>query len=375
MPRVETPSPPSAPPPAGEAREAAVAVASPPSSEDILSVGERLHTNESESDDSEVDEDERSASPFAIPIRRPSILRRSNSPRLVTDHRNTRFDPRVRFYLHLHLNDYTDEELHNSFLKEEDLARIHSDVLESITRMRSSDHQDQPQENEDYMYNDTEGGGGGGGEDEEGAQQQYCPRGLEHVSTPTSMASLRTARIRHIDAVLDEQDRQFLREETDEDRLAQVSVGTRSTTTVQAMMAEDSVARAILLGAADAAFVQQFVRPEVFLAFGEGVGEIAEGDRLSSVLQAAMYISSPSAITATTTSSVTTSSNSDNPDLVRVGSRDRLLDILGHLRSGLEETHSEIEQISQTARRDSHRASSQASSSSSSTSGDDEPNA
>ena len=373
MPRVETPSPPSSPPPAAEAREAAVhvAVASPPSSEDVLSVGERLHTNESESVDDEVDEDERSASPFAIPIRRPSILRRSNSPRLVTDHRNTRFDPRVRFYLHLHLNDYTDEELDASFLKEEDLARIHRDVSESITRMRSNDHQDQPQENEDYMYNE------GGGEE---AQQQYCPRGLEHVSTPTSMAALRTARLRHIAAVLDEQDRQFLREETDEDRLAQVSFGTRSTTTAQAMMAEDSVARAILLGAADAAFVQQFVRPEVFLAVEEGVEEIAaepsndEGDRLSSVLQAAMYISSPSAITATTTSSVTTSSNSDNPDLVRVDSRDRLLDILGHLRSGLEETHSEIEQISQTARRDSRRASFPSSSSSSSSLGDDEPN-
>ena len=74
------------------------------------------------------------------------------------------------------------------------------------------------------------------------------------------MAAPRTARIRHIDAVLDEQDRQFLREETDEDRLAQVSVAARSTTTAQAMVAVDFVTRAILLGAADAAFVQQFVR-------------------------------------------------------------------------------------------------------------------
>ena len=79
-----------------------------------------------------------------------------------------------------------------------------------------------------------------------------------------------------------------------------------------------------------------------------------EGDKLSSVLQAAMYISSPSAIAATTTSSVMqaaihishpplttsttapTSSSGGTPSLSRVGSRERLLDILGQLRADME---------------------------------------
>ena len=358
MPSDETSSPPSS---QDASSEAAVAAASPLTPQDALSNGERLHTSESQSADDEVDEDESSASPFVTLIRRPSILRRENSPRLATDHRNIRFNSRVRFYFHLHLNDFTDEELDASFLKEEDLARIHRDIFESITRMRANNHQNQQQD-----------------VDEE--EELYCPRGLEHVSTPPSMAALRNARTRHIDAVLDEQDRQFLRGETDEDRLAQISVAARSRTTAQAMVAQDSVARAILLGAADAAFVQQVVRPEV-LAVEEEVEEVEEeppndeGDELSSVLQAAMYISSPSTITAAASSSVATPNS--NPDLVRVGSRERLLDILGHLRSGLEETHSEIEQISQTARRDSRRASSPSSSSNASSPGDDEdePNA
>ena len=116
--------------------------------------------------------------------------------------------------------------------------------------------------------------------------------------------------------------------------------------------------------------MQQFVRPDVKEEVDEVVNEPPhDEDRLSSVLQAAMNISSPPTVTAAATSSDSVGTTSRS----RVGSRKRLLDILGQLRSGLEETRSEVDQISQVVQRDSRRTAS--SSSSSSSSDDDDPNA
>ena len=333
---VETPSPPSSPPPPP----------SPPSSPSEGMSNNSFHTSADEDDDDYTtspiaNSDRLSSRPRTGPASNLSLPASPASPRSATDHRSVRFNPRVRFYLHLHLNDNTDAELTASYINEDDTSRIQRDIVDSIVRMHADHHQEPQNEDED--------------------DHQHCPRGLEHLSNPASASALRNARIHHTDAVLDEQDRQFLRGINDEERLA----------TASTEFAEDAVARAINLGAADADFVQQFVRPEVQEEEGEeevvGASEPSSpSEGLSSVLQAAMNISSSQLTTSTT------GTTSDTPSMSRVGSRDRLLNILGHLQSGLEEARSEGDQMSQVVQRHSRR---RASSSSSSSTGNDEANA
>ena len=236
---------------------------SPPSSSESISLdGDSLHasTDESVDDDQANSEHNQSvdaayaATPLLVSPDRSSVAPRPASslslpasptspasPRSATDHRSLRFNPRTRIRLHLHLNDYTDAEVAALYLSDVDTSRIRRDIVDSIVRMHADHLQEQGQDDVEESEEEVE--------EEEG---RHCTRGLEAMATPTSASALRTARIRHTDAVLDEQDRQFLRGETDENRLAGASTGG----------AEDAVARAVVLGAADAVFVQQFVRPE-----------------------------------------------------------------------------------------------------------------
>ena len=228
---VEAPSPPSSPP--------------PPSIDSISLDGDSLHastcTDESVDDDransehnqsidaaySLVSPDRSSATPR--PASRLTLPASPASPRSATEHRSVRFNPRTRVYLHLHLNDCTDAELAASYLNGDDTSRIQRDIVDSIVRMRADRHQEQGHDDNSEVVNGEEEEI----EDEDEDENQHCPRGLEALATPTSASALRAARIRHIDAVLDEQDRQFLRGINDEDRLAQAAISAaRSTNTV-----------------------------------------------------------------------------------------------------------------------------------------------
>ena len=218
---VEAPSPPVSPP--------------PPSNDSISLDGDSLHastcTDVSVDDDRDNSEHNQSidvAYSLVYPDRSSATPRPASRLTLPAspEHRSVRFNPRTRVYLHLHLNDYTDAELAASYLNGDDTSRIQRDIVDSIVRMRADRHQEQGHDDNSEVVNEEE-------EKEEEDENQHYPRGLEHMATPTSASALRAARIRHIDAVLDEQDRQFLRGINDEDRLAQAAISAaRSTNTV-----------------------------------------------------------------------------------------------------------------------------------------------
>ena len=177
-----------------------------------------------------------SSSEVAAPI----VVPREDTPR-----RQLRFNPKTKVYLHLHLDDYTEDEFEASFVTDQDLSRIQLDTVQSIHRMRAAAAADG---NHAHVAEDEQGAG----EDAEGAEEHGCYRGLESVATPASAEAHRAAKAAAVDAVMDEQDRQVMAEIYDENRIAAACRQTSA----------DSGTGAILRGASDAVYVQRFVRTE-----------------------------------------------------------------------------------------------------------------
>ena len=281
--------------------------------------------------------------------------------------RQLRFNPKTRVYLHLHLDDYTDAEYEASFVTDEDLTHIQPDAVQCIHQMRANGANGQ--------HGDIE-------EDDSSSEEdhRYCSRGLENMASPTVAAAHRVTKAAVRDAVMDEQDRQFLAEIYDEERIAATSISASA----------DSVMEAILRGASDAVFVQRFVRMDVEDDTGlseddnvdadeedatvpqQDEGEVApvfeapaapaaadDNENLSSILQDALNVSMHGENVQAPGPAQNNQDPRPNPsNLTRVGSRERLLDILGQLRSDMAQARTKFQEVTHVVRRDNRRSSS-----------------
>ena len=286
--------------------------------------------------------------------------------------RQLRFNPKTRVYLHLHLDDYTDAEFEASYLTDEDLTRIQLDAVQSIHQMRvntaNGHHGIVHVDDADI-------------EEDESLEEEHCSRGLESMASPTVAEAHRVTKAAVRDAVMDEQDRQFMAEVYHEDRIATTSISASA----------DSVMEAILRGASDAVYVQRFVRTdaeddtgiaqeEAHAEAGEdeettgppqdeaedtAVSEVPlapaaadDNENLSSILQDALNVSMHDNVQAPDSEQHNEGPRPDPSSLTRVGSRERLLDILGQLRSDMAQARTEFQEVTQVVRGDSRRSSS-----------------
>ena len=94
-----------------------------------------------------------------------------------------RISPNVHIIHHLALSDYTDEEYDNVWVTEDEQAQSHRHLAETLQLMRNND-----------------------GEIPTAHQDEHTSRGLESMA---SVATLQRSKTAVIDAVLDEQERQF----------------------------------------------------------------------------------------------------------------------------------------------------------------------
>jgi hypothetical protein len=91
------------------------------------------------------------------------------------------FNKRVSFKCIKHIDDYTDEEYFATWYVEEDLTEIFNDCVDNVRKMVNG-----------ITLNEDEG---------------YCPRGLEY-KTPTGSKARKENKLRGVNAVLEEQERQ-----------------------------------------------------------------------------------------------------------------------------------------------------------------------
>lgn len=134
--------------------------------------------------------------------------------------RSVGFAKRTQVFLVLHLADYTDEEISSAWTNDQDIKNNQSDVVNTIKLVRRNANNE--------------------------LRQQLCVRGLEAMTSVERLQERRTNKESVINAVLDEQDRQWDDEgdyPTDWDKISQASREYSSS-------AND---RAQMLGASDAA--------------------------------------------------------------------------------------------------------------------------
>lgn len=124
-----------------------------------------------------------------------NTINTESSPRSVS------FNPRTRVVPHIHLSDMTPEEIRSSFISQEDKAAIQRDLVEDIQAMRDI--------------------GVSTGTDNDIA---HCSRGLEVFESAASVETAKANKLRTLDAVMDEQDRQDDEGFYDENLLAEASI-------------------------------------------------------------------------------------------------------------------------------------------------------
>ena len=97
-----------------------------------------------------------------------------------------RISPNIQVIPHLALSDYTDEEYDNTWETENDRARSHRHLAETLLLMRNND-----------------------GDIPTAHQDDHTSRGLECMASPATLQRSKATKAAVIDAVLDEQERQF----------------------------------------------------------------------------------------------------------------------------------------------------------------------
>jgi len=132
--------------------------------------------------------------------------------------------PKTMTFFHLHLMDYTEDEYTASFLTDQDIDRIQLENVDIINRLRSQSDGDET--SSDFA------------------------RGLEIMFTAASLQSHHAIKQAAIDAVMDEQEKQFDGGYCDNDRIA-VAYMVETSASVQA---------ANIRAASDARYVNHFVR-------------------------------------------------------------------------------------------------------------------
>ena len=144
-----------------------------------------------------------------------SIIGPSRLPR---GPRSVAFNSRTRVVPHLHLNDMTSAEIHSSFISREDIAAMQHDLVKDIQTMRD-----------------------GGVSSATDSDIDHCFRGLEISESVTSIEMARASKLRTLDAVMDEQDRQDVEGFYGEGLLAKASIDA----------SQRSVDMAVMRGASD----------------------------------------------------------------------------------------------------------------------------
>ena len=127
-----------------------------------------------------------------------SIIGPSRLPR---GPRSVAFNSRTRVVPHLHLNDMTSEEIHSSFISQEDTAAIQRGLVKDIQAMR-----------DDGVPSATD------------SDIDHCFRGLEVFESVTSVEMDRASKLCTLGAVMDQQDRQDVEGFYDEGLLAKASI-------------------------------------------------------------------------------------------------------------------------------------------------------
>ena len=124
-----------------------------------------------------------------------SILKTSTS---IAKHSSVRFNHRTRVYLVPDVSSYSQEEYDACFTTEADEKRNNNDIVKTITVMRTGSAADRECDD-------------------------FCDRGLEHMTSSAVAQQRKEDRTRVIDSVLDEQDEQWDGGYYDGDRLAAAS--------------------------------------------------------------------------------------------------------------------------------------------------------
>ena len=148
-------------------------------------------------------------------------IRDSSAGRRRPSNLSVGFDRRTRVYLVKSHHDYNDAEHDQIYQTKLDERRSHRDVVRCVTILRS-------------------------GSDEERRAEDCCPRGLEKMQSTESILRAKAAKQRAIDAVLDEQDRQWEGNLNDTGLIADISARNSS----------NAVEIALLRAESDAAFAR-----------------------------------------------------------------------------------------------------------------------
>lgn len=148
-------------------------------------------------------------------------IRDSSAGRRRPSNLSVGFDRRTRVYLVEIHHDYSEAEYDQAYQTDVDERRNHQDIVRCITVLRT-------------------------GSDEERRAEDYCPRGLEKMQSTESILRAKAAKERVVDAVLDEQDRQWEGNFNDTGLIADISARNSS----------NAVEIAILRAESDAAFAR-----------------------------------------------------------------------------------------------------------------------
>ena len=133
----------------------------------------------------------------------PSRSRRRSSARTT---RRVGFNRKTKVFLHLHLDDMTEEEYQATYTTEVDSHNSQRNLVQDIQTIRRQDQQGVPHNND--IDND----------------EVVSIRGIEHMQSAAAMQERKAVKKAVLDAVLDEQDRQWDKDADDDEALRAASL-------------------------------------------------------------------------------------------------------------------------------------------------------
>lgn len=139
----------------------------------------------------------------------PSRSRRRSSAHTTSRStpRRVGFNRKTKVFLHLHLDDMTEEEYQATYTTEEDSHNSQHNLVQEIQTIRRQDQQSAPQNNN--IDHDDE---------------VVSIRGIEHMRSAAAMQERKAVKKAVVDAVLDEQDRQWDKDADDDEALRAASL-------------------------------------------------------------------------------------------------------------------------------------------------------
>ena len=153
--------------------------------------------------------------------------------------RRVGFNRKTKVFLHIHLDDMTEEEYQATYTTDEDSHNSQRNLVQDIQTIRRQDQQGVPHNN------DNEDG--------------TSIRGIEHMRSAAAMQERKAVKEAVLSAVLDEQDRQWDKDADDDEALRSASL--RHSTRSQRIAAERARQDALAVRAMMAALTNHDRRP------------------------------------------------------------------------------------------------------------------